>query len=310
MTRQLIVGMPESGKSTFIGALRHILVAKEVETELELTILAGDEIHLNRLEDKWLSCEAIGRTQTSSESWVEFNVRDRSSGKEGTMIIPDLRGEHFERPAVAGQCPKDLYEALAASGGILLFTNVNREDDMLLIDDFGDLSEGDDGDVVVDARLGNDAVAGAGPTTPNDKLHASGTAEAEGHGQTKFRPEDMAEEVKIVEFLQMANRRPLSPKSRKLALIASAWDLLEAEEGITPESWLDLKRPMLAQFLANNADLWELRVYGVSAQGGRLPERKTEFEGMLNQSERVRIVGHGAVSHDLSAPLRWLMTDG
>lgn len=126
----------------------------------------------------------------------------------------------------------------------------------------------------------------------------------------KFTPEGMAEEVKIVEFLQMANRRPLYPKPRKLALIASAWDVVEMEEGITPERWLAQNRPMLAQFLASNADLWEVRIYGVSAQGGKLPERKAELKGMLNQSERVRIIGHGAALHDLTAPLRWLITTG
>jgi hypothetical protein len=310
MTRQLIIGMPESGKSTYIGALRHILVAKEVDTELELTMLAGEEVHLNKLEDKWLSCEAMERTKTSNEAWVEFNVRDRSTGVEGLIIIPDLRGENFERPAAAGGCPKDLHQALVASDGVLLFTNVNREDDMLLIDDFGDLPEDDEGESLANDGLADGAVAGAVAATPGDEFHDSetNTAKPADRDETKFRPEDMAEEVKIVEFLQMANRRPLYPKSRKLALIASAWDLVEAEEGITPEKWFAQKRPMLAQFLANNVDLWEMRVYGVSAQGGKLPERKAEFESMLHQSKRVRIIGHGAALHDLSAPLRWLMT--
>lgn len=301
MTIQLIVGMPESGKSTYIGALRHILVAKEVETELELTMLADDEVHLNRLEGEWLSCKAMERTKTSNEAWVEFNVRDRSTGVEGRMIIPDLRGENFERPAAVGGCPKDLHQALVSSDGILLFTNANREEDMLLIDDFGDLPEDDDGEDEAADGLGDGAFAEEAITTPAD--------EPADRDETKFRPEDMAEEVKIVEFLQMANRRPLYPKSRKLALIASAWDVVEAE-GITPEKWLAQKRPMLDQFLVNNADLWELRVYGVSAQGGRLPERKAEFEKMTNQSERVRIIGHGASLHDLSVPLRWLMATG
>lgn len=312
MIRQLVAGMPASGKSTYIGALRHILVAKEVETDLELTMLAGDEVHLNKLEDKWLSCEAMERTTTSNEAWVELNVRDRSTGVEGVMIIPDLRGENFERPAATGGCPKDLYDALVASDGMLLFTNVNREDDMLLIDDFGDMPEDNNGEDDAGCAPRDCAVAEAAAAKSKDTLDATSTDgdELADRGETRFKPEDMAEEVKIVEFLQLANRRPLHPKARKLAMIASAWDEVEADEGITPEKWLAEKRPMLAQFLANNPDLWKVRVYGVSAQGGRLPERKAEFEKMLSQSVRARIFGHGAALHDLSAPLRWLMATG
>ncbi|WP_257820119.1 hypothetical protein [Burkholderia glumae] len=299
MTRQLIVGMPESGKSTYIGALRHVLVAKQVDTELELMMLAGDEQHLNALEEKWLSCEAMERTKTSNEGWVELNVRDKATEATALMTIPDLRGENFERPAVAGGCPRDLHEALIASDGILLFTNVNHEDDMLLIDDFGDIPDDEDEEEAED-----DVEAGAGV-----KLEGNGE---NGHehddGRGQFRPQDMGEEIKIVEFLQMANRRPLFPKRRKIALVASAWDLIADDDAdMTPEKWLAAKRPMLDQFLAYNADMWELRVYGISAQGGSLPQRRAEFENMLNQSERVRVVGHGAGKHDLTAPLRWLM---
>jgi len=64
---------------------------------------------------------------------------------------------------------------------------------------------------------------------------------------------------------------------------------------------------MLAQFLAANADLWNARVYGISAQGGKLPDRKRELAKIKQPSERIRVVGHGAGTHDLSAPLQWLM---
>jgi Double-GTPase 1 len=293
MRKQLIAGMPESGKSTYIGALRHVLVAKQVDTELEMNVLAGEEKHLNLLEDKWLALEEMERTKTSNEAWVEINLRDRSTGEESLVTIPDLRGENFERPASAGLCPKNLYDAVVASDGIMFFTNVNKTDDTLLIDEFSDISDDDDeaegSDIAPDVSEGDD-----------NQNTAANVAE-------KFKPEDMAEEVKIVEFLQVANRRPLEPKRRKLAVIASAWDLVATEEGITPDSWLSRCRPMLAQFLTYNADLWELRIYGVSAQGGKLPERKAEFNKMMRPSERVLVVGHGAAIHDLTAPLRWLM---
>ena len=277
MMHQLIIGMPNSGKSTFIAALRHLLLADEVPTELELTSLADNEAHLNRLESEWLACKMVERTKPATEGWVHFNVRNRKSGEQSTLSIPDLRGEAFEQPACIGQCRKELHDALAVTDGVLLFTNADREDDTLLISDIADI-------------LGDDV------SDPPQLLK-------------NFRPENMPEEVKIVEFLQFTNRRPRRPRKRRIAVLVSAWDVVESLNSLTPDTWLETRRPMLAQFLASNHDLWEPRVYGISAQGGKLPEMKSVLENINRPSERIRVIGHGAKTHDLSAPLLWLMSE-
>lgn len=282
MTTLLVIGMPASGKSTYIGALRHLLVADEVPAELALAALAEDEAHLNRLEEEWLSCRVVQRTKPATEGWVKLKVRDRSTGAEATLTIPDMRGEAFEQPAVIGQCQKDLHDALMLADGILLFTNADHEDDTLMIDSFGDMFPDQD-----------------------DREEECG--EEEVNEPKPFKPENMPEEVKIVEFLQVANCRPQLPRLRKIAVIASAWDVIDPASNITPETWLKISRPMLEQFLAANSDLWDPRIYGISAQGGKLPDKKEQLERVKRPSERVRVVGHEASPHDLTAPLRWLM---
>lgn len=271
MKQQLVVGMPASGKSTFIAALRHLLVSGVIATELELTSLADEEFHLNDLERDWLECREVQRTKPVTEGWVQFHVRDRVTGAAAILSVPDLRGEAFEQPACSGQCQRELYDAVATSDGVVLFTNAEHEDDALMISDLGDLLE---------------------------------EVEAEGSGAGPFDPYDVPEEVKIVEFLQMANRPPLAPKRRRIALLISAWDVVS--EGTGPEGWLFEKRPMLAQFLEHNSELWDVRVYGVSAQGGRLPEDMKRLAKIKTPAERIRLVGHGAHPHDLTSPLRWL----
>jgi len=202
---------------------------------------------------------------------VQFRVRDRATGAEALLSVPDLRGEAFELPACSGRCQRELHDAVACSDGIALFTNAEREDDGLMISDLGDLLPDDEGD---------------------------------GGGPNAFDPFGMPEEVKIVEFLQMANRRPLRPRRRRLAMLVSAWDVVP--DGTGPDAWLAEKRPMLAQFLEHTAELWEARTYGVSAQGGRLPRDKGRLTKIRRPAERIRLVGHGAPRHDLTSPLRWL----
>lgn len=272
MRRQLVMGMPGSGKSTFIAALRHLLLAGEVPTELHLSILAEEEQHLNRLEADWLAFREVPRTKPATEGWVEFHLREPENGREATVLVPDLRGEAFEQPASLGRCESDLHGALVESDGIILFTNAENDVDSLMLSDLGDL---------------------LGPV-----------ADDEGVPQLPFRPEDMPEEVKVVEFLQTANRRPLKARSRRIAVMISAWDTVPA--GTEPDAWLSNNRPMLDQFLAHNTDLWETRVYGVSAQGGKLPADRARLRKLHKPSERIAVVGHGAARHDLTAPLRWV----
>lgn len=274
MKRQLIVGMPESGKSTFIAALRHLLLSGTFDTDLELTGLADEERHLNDLERDWLEFREVQRTKPATEGWVQFRVQNRTSGAESVLYVPDLRGEAFEEPICAGQCQRDLYEAFTAADGIMLFTNAERQDDALMISDLGDLIDGEE--------------------------------DEEGVAIQPFNPYDMPEEVKIVEFLQIANRRPLAPRKRQIALMISAWDIVPS--GVSPDAWLREKRPMLSQFLEASEDLWEVRVYGVSAQGGRLPQDKRRLSRLKSPVDRIQLVGHGANKHDLSSPLRWLGT--
>ena len=59
----------------------------------------------------------------------------------------------------------------------------------------------------------------------------------------------------------------------------------------------------------------DVRIYGVSAQGGTYPSKKREnkddedrkrLTSIRPASKRIRVVGHGANEHDLTHPVRWL----
>jgi len=276
MTKKIVIaGMPGSGKTTFISALRHILVSDEVETSLKLTGLSDAEQHLNTLEKEWIACSKVGRTKQLVEEWVSFHVREVATETLATILVPDFSGEAFRRPAATGQCKKTVQAALADLDGLLLFTNAARGDDDTLITTVQELLDGEESSV--------------------EEI-------------VPFNPIDMPEESLLVELLQIFNRAPAKARRRKLALIASAWDDVEAvDKSQTPDQWFFLYRPMLSQFLECNGDLWDVQVYGVSAQGGKLP-RDRDLLGSMVPSERVRIVGHAAKSHDITAPIGWLMS--
>jgi hypothetical protein len=67
--------------------------------------------------------------------------------------------------------------------------------------------------------------------------------------------------------------------------------------------------PLLHQFLSNNSGSFEVRIYGVSAQGGSVKGDSRTALAKKTPSERIQCVGHATEPHDLTAPIFWL-TEG
>lgn len=308
--RILVAGIPSSGKSTYIAAMRHVLLSDETESQLVMSKLAHDERHLNTLQDRWLALETFERTRETSEAWATVHVRTRAMDVEAELILPDLRGELFEAPAAIGKCLRTITDALSEADGVLLFTNAEKPDDDHLISDYGDVDDEDEPDV--QAQTEPLSATPSGSPAPG-QLEGDGGIESEemNAGRIRFQPDRMPEEAKIVELLQFANRRPRARRRRRLGVIISAWDaVLEGGDERPPAQWFAEERPMLSQFLRYNADAWEVRFYGVSAQGGQLPRDAARLQALENASERVIMVGPDAPRHDPTAPVAWLINGG
>lgn len=269
----LIAGMPNSGKSTFIAALRHLLVSGGADTALEFVRFADDEKHLDFLEEQWVKCEEIPRTRGQTDTWVRFHLRDKVSGAEVEITLPDLSGEAFRQPASTGICRKTLFDAIVASDAVMLFTNSNRAIDDLMIHELNEL-------------YGEEDEPHSMPDEP-------------------FNPDKMPEEALLVELLQVFNRKPLTPKRRRMAVIVSAWDVGE-REGMTPAEWFNEKRPMLADYLSFSGHLWDFRIYGVSALGGALPKDRETLQKAV-PATRIKVVGPEVSENDITIPMKWLM---
>jgi len=274
----VFVGMPESGKSSFLAALRHLLVSREIETALELERFAGGEAHANGLSRKWHEIASFERTSMEEEGEVSVIATCRDTGEALTLSLPDLSGERFEQLAGNRTCPAALHKALLAADGVLLFVNACKEFQDASKDDFG--------------RFGPGGASAAKATA----------AEAR-----EWDPAKMPEQAQLLEILNFLNRYPSVPRRRRLAVIVSAWDVVDPSHAL-PSSWLEQHRFLLWSFLLNNPDLFDARFYGVSAIGGdpRDPEAVEELRKVVEPSRRIRVVGHGTEPHDLSSPLRWL----
>jgi hypothetical protein len=126
--------------------------------------------------------------------------------------------------------------------------------------------------------------------------------------EREWTAEAVPEQVRLVELLQFLLRPPFARRKRRLAVIVSAWDTV-LDEKPTPAQWLARELPLLDQFLTNNPESFDVRIYGVSAQGGDVSGERRTALARLTPSERIQCVGPGADPHDLTAPLIWLTGD-
>lgn len=314
ISRHVIIGLPASGKTTYLAALWHLIEAGEATVDLELLRATGDLTHLNEIAEAWRSFRPIERTSQTGDIDVSMQVRSRD-GAEADLLFPDLAGESFDME-VEGRLVSAKYVGdHSGSDGILLFISANQKIDLALAKlnaMFGGEGEGEgEGDKaappVEEENPAEDVGTAGAEDAPPDGANATETEDPVGETGIEWAPNLTQHSVRIVQVLQDLLDHPFEHRPRRLAIIVSAWDLVTAPRP-EPSAWLAETLPLVEQFLASNADMFEARVYGVSAQGAPLDKKRPATFANLPASERIIVQGHGAGPHDLTAPLTWLMT--
>jgi hypothetical protein len=280
----VIIGLPESGKSTFLGALWHLMTEGDKDTVLRLESLGhGDRNHLNALASRWRDAKVQDRTSTAGNRLVVMNLANQA-GVSLRVTFPDTAGEAYQHMWEERECDPDVAETLRG-GNVLLFIHSDTlQAPMWVVDD-----------AALSKRMGLPHVENEG---------------------VPWHPRLAPTQVQVVELLQFLRAGALDTGPRRLAIMLSAWDKA-APEGLSPAAFLEAKLPLLAQYLRRTASGWTSRIYGLSAQGGDYDpieagaDKKPQAEELRNldrPSTRIRLLGDAPETHDLTEPLAWLMT--
>jgi hypothetical protein len=280
------IGLPNTGKTTFLAALWHVLESREVDGALWQRGLQADREYLNKIRDAWIAFEQVPRTETPVGG-VTFDLADPVGSAAGRIEFPDLPGESFRSQWTDRHWSEEFDQRVRAATGILLFVAPTLHDSRLIME--------------ADSRLPGSTSADGASTTPP----------AEVAWKAKHAP-TQAQVVELLQFLTNA-REPGTPIP--LALVVSAWDQAERfaayDSGADPApvDWIEARMPLLWQYLRANAECFRWRAYGISAQGGDLDEEDdvTRMQEYAVTSHRIRVVEADGESHDPTRPLRWLL---
>jgi hypothetical protein len=274
----VLIGLPSTGKTSFLAALWYLLHHAQVEHRLTLDRMADDNRYLNDLSRLWAKCEIVPRTSTDAEQTVTMLLKDSATGGTITLTFPDLSGESFNLQWVERHFTANYDKFLRESTGGILFISPLKYDKPVRIDAAASLIK---------------------------EMGAAGGDEGDDSSSMPWDPTQSPTQVKLVELLQFIAGRSYFKPPFRLALVISAWDQLKGEK-TTPGKWLWDELPLLVQFLESNRRLFDYTMYGVSAQGGDYAQADQLAE--MAPSERILVVGADVKNpHDLTEPLLWLM---
>lgn len=290
----IVMGLPASGKSTFLAALWHLVEAEEVVCRLSLESYVGDLGYLNMIAEAWRNFEEVQRTSQVGDVDVTLQLVDSETGDASTIFFPDVAGEAFDAQIDNRRCRPDFVEGVARGDGVLLFISADVKGHSMSIAEFNAMMPIDEG---------------SAQTSESDATAAGGTNSEAETLRSEWEPKLVPPQVRIVQLLSDLLRPPFEPRRRHLCVLISAWDLV-AGMGLTPSEWLVATMPLVDQFIRTNGNWFEHVIYGVSAQGLNLSDGEAvDRAADLEPSCRVKIVGPEGEGHDLTLPLVRLMSE-
>lgn len=278
----VLMGLPATGKTSFLAALWYLVQHTQVASRLRLERLDGDSKYLNQISQAWAGYELVPHTSVDSEIVVSMLLADTLTGTKIAMTFPDLSGESFTLQWTTRQVTKGYDDSLKrASGAILFVTPLNYRKPIRI----------DMADPIIEEIVGGEV--------KQEPIQEVAT------GPKPWSPESAPTQVELVELLQFISGRAYFKPQFRLAIVVSAWDRMIGK-GVTPSEWLFSTFPLFRQYLESNGHTFEHMVYGVSAQGCDYGDLAGTLEEI--PSKRIRVDG-GEIknTHDLTEPLLWLM---
>jgi len=282
----LLIGLPSTGKTSFLAALWYAIQQNSCPTGLVLKKLDGNSSYLNLIRESWLAFKPVPRTPTDSETHVSMWLKRRTNDEEIHLSFPDVSGEAFLQQWTTRLLSATYKGCLESADSAMFFIHsraISRPLNIIEVDSLASL---------IDEKIIEEAaeIQTTAPALP-----------------IAWDPEKSPTQVQLVELLQVLMQQGSFKAPFRLAVMISAWDLVSTST-LSPDQWVGKEMPLLAQFLSSNRSFFETSFYGISAQGGAY-----EVDGIRNfhdiePAERINIVGQNvANSHDITEPLLWLM---
>lgn len=244
----VLVGGPDSGKTNFIG--RFWISALSADSQIRAI---GTPEDITYVEDTLLhmfSGSFAPRTDVSSEHSLELELVGRSEGAAAKLVVPDVSGELWHNAVEISEIPQKWMDRLKEASGALIFVRVMSEVNVSKLD----------------------------WVTSSDYM--------------SLQPEDALEHqistqvnlCEYVRFLEHAMQERSDGRKPRIAVLVTAWDLVDAETSANgPLAFIEKEYPLFGGQV-RDADKFDFNFYGVSVVGGD-PVTDADFKASLLEAE-------------------------
>ena len=226
----LIAGLPESGKSTYLGALWNTINFHKEKEHMKLKAAPNNPPEnveqLMALSTRWVNVEDMDRTSSDVPDSISFNLTNGT--EEFTLEVPDFRGESIRQIVTRNQ-PKSFDEWIE-KGETLLYM-ISDLDSGVFADD----------------------------CTEDESEKAEGSEDI-----PDFDIKNMTPAALNMLILRYFSERC---KFRKVVICLTAWDEVVKKCGkVSPASYLEENSPALYNFIEYHFPN-VVSYFGLSAQG-------------------------------------------
>ena len=284
----VMAGMPQTGKSTFLGALYHVLETGG-DQPVTLEILPKARQHLEGLRERWLRVEKEGRTPREITSMNELCLQFSDGARSLVLRWPDLSGEYFDdmvrKRLVDGHVASIIQDATA----VLIFVHPDT--------------------VTLQPRIHEvERLANAVSPGEEDRDEGGQGGEVAGHREKEWDAMMVPGQILVVDLVQLLLASLLGAAIRKISVVVSAWDMVSEHFG-SPKAYVGDQLPLLAQFVNANSDIYEFRIFGVSALGGDPETDKAQLQAEIDPVQRIKTVCEDGIDakDGILSPLLWLI---
>ncbi|MGZ4314204.1 MAG: TRAFAC clade GTPase domain-containing protein [Gaiellaceae bacterium] len=257
--RLCLVGLPATGKTTYIAALWSYLTSGPPEGTYRVTQYPDDPSYLNAIAEAWVGGESMPRNSLGSTDRIEFTI-ETPARRVLTIVLPDLPGELFLNAVVRPWIDEDTAQAVTGSDLLLVFVNGEKAKTYSALGD-QELPhhEPATNEAPVGARSDSadpaqESGAGSAPQSPDIATSVD------------FSVEGLDSDTLNTELVQRLVYLTTEDGTPPILVVVSAWDSLH-DPGERPEAWLRREQPMLAQLVEELRLTTQVGVVGVSAQG-------------------------------------------
>ena len=261
----ILVGGPDTGKTTFIGRLWLALrtgsgALTASETPDQIKYVEGIVRYLHQGSFPPRTDQNLEVDQGSIT--IPLGLDESLEEKIAELIIPDISGEIWKKAVETTELAPERMAQLEDAAGVLLFVRVLSDQNV----------------------------------NPLDWVNAAELMKCQGDNA---QPDKMPTQVMLCEllrFLELKLPDRTAGRKPRIAVIITAWDLLDNDSSAAgPRAYLEKEYPLFVGRLAD-LDRFDVAIFAMSIVGGD-PEADEEFREELLNSD-LESVGFLQFDHD------------